>query len=140
MVRTQNLAALGVAGILAACSGISPAVSSNAVATSTSSVPASKVGPDGTCKSKRYGLELLPCPISFPPSGGSVLVSASDPYGLVVGMYEGNCSKGVAELTPAGTNEWTVTAGTRTGMCKAQFSYYNPKGRRGVAGLPITNQ
>ena len=74
------------------------------------------------------------------PGPQSVTVRYPNTGGTLVELD--NCAaRGIATITPAGSNQYQVTAGANMGTCQAIFQYFNRYGKKvGQARLFINNQ
>lgn len=135
------LAIFVAAASMAGCTGsqgqFSPA--SPGVSTQTSSSPA--IEPLTSCRHDG-GVRVTPCKVVFTASNPNPqTVTVTTPNGAKGQVVEhDSCAvAGIATITNAGSGQWTVTAGSTTGNCRARFNYFNNGRKVGWAVLRVQN-
>ena len=137
------IVALATTGILTACGGSSPM----APTTSTMQNPAAHAPlfPDVKNHCPAHGgVRVRPCRLTFDASNtGPDTVTVRAPKskkGTLTELDACGGPSGIATITQGIGDRWTVTAGSASGSCIANFKYANPHGRVvGHAELLITN-
>ncbi|HYL27232.1 MAG TPA: hypothetical protein VEW74_05310 [Candidatus Nitrosotalea sp.] len=134
--------AAAAAAALAACAGSQPGVNPTfSTQTSQAQNVRTPIG-DDTCRSQG-GVRATPCRVQLTTSNpGPIAVTLRTPHGAKGSLVEhDNCggAAGIAVITGSG-NSWSVTAGAKSGSCKARFNYFNNGQKVGWARIKIQNQ
>ncbi len=126
--------------VMAGCTGSQNQLSPAAPQTSAQSTQDSLITPD-SCRHVG-GVRVTPCKVEFTASNpGPDTVTLKTPNGSKGSVVEHDscAASGIATVTQASDNTWTVTAGATAGTCRARFNYFNNGQKVGFAVLTVVN-
>lgn len=134
---------LGLAGLLAGCSGgMSPSQGTNVTPSTLSQsrplVNAIEFG--AKCKSDN-GVSVKPCSVKLTVTSPTATVTTKGPSGGTFTFKDKKCTKKDVATVEGSDNTYVVTAGTNSGSCDVVFTDKDTNGKKiGKATLSITNK